>query len=152
MSVLALREARRHVRSFADESELLPEHEGATECLDCEAFLQVGIDAFHWLIRADETIRLATYRRLLTHNPRVEQSLHSLARAWLQSSEAANRWIEFHQQRGERLENLDEFCKCEAEMRAMVRAQGGDTMTDAMRALRDSAVAEHRNGETADFV
>ena len=38
------------------------------------------------------------------------------------------------------------------EVRAIVAAFTADAMTDAMRNLRDEALMEHRNGETAEFV
>ena len=51
---LAFRNARNHVRDFAFEGEeLMAKHSQAMECRDCEAFLQMGIDAFHWILRAD---------------------------------------------------------------------------------------------------
>ncbi len=152
MRVLALREARRHVRSFADESELLPEHGAPADCLDCEAFLQVGIDAFHWLVRADETIRLAIYRGQLAHDPALDEALAALARAWVAVAGAADRHIAQHQQQEAKLANLAEFRRCEAEMQAMVQSRQSDEMTDAMRALRDGAIEEQRRGETAEFV
>jgi hypothetical protein len=152
MSVLALREARRHVRSFADESELLADHADPAQCVDCDALLQVGIDAFHWLVRADETIRLAIYRGQVAHDSLVEGALAALARAWLNTCGAANGLIALHLGQGDSLSNLAEFRRCEAEMRAMVDSWRTDEITDAIRALRDGAIEEHRRGETAEFV
>lgn len=152
MRPLALREARRHIRSFADESELLPELGDGAHSFDGEAFLQVGIDAYHWFVRADETIRLAVYRELVAHDPRIDEALQALARAWVTVAGAADRHIVLHAQRGASLANLAEFRRCEAEMRAIVRSLDADELTDPMRALRDSAIEEHRRGETAEFV
>jgi hypothetical protein len=151
MSILALREARRHVYSFADESEIMRNHREAMECMDCEAVLQLGIDAYHWMILADETLRRCTYR-----GDRCEaemfQLLERLFREWLKPCSIANEWIAIHKSRGYDLANLEEFRKCEREVVAIVGSFDGDAMTDPLREVRDSAVMEHRNGETAEFV
>lgn len=157
MSTLALREARRHVRSFSDECELVQDHREGSECRECEAFLQLGIDAFRWLVRADETIRGAIYTGGAEHDARADESLRSLFRAWLRPCDFANQWIAAQQGRGYHLGNLDEFRASEREVRSIVKAwdanvADADVLTDAMRDLRDSAVTEHRNGETAEFV
>ena len=60
MSII-LRTARRHVANFADECDVLKDHQQAMECRDCDAVLQLGIDAFAWLVRADERLRSAIY-------------------------------------------------------------------------------------------
>jgi hypothetical protein len=152
MSTLALREARRHVNTFTDESEIMQSHQQAMECLDCEAFLQVGIDAFRWLIRADETIRRSIYRGLAQYDKDTDQALRGLFIAWLRPCKIANQWIAVQQGRAYHLDNLDEFRGCEREVLAIVQSMEADQLTDAMRELRDTAVMEHRNGETAEFV
>ena len=51
---LVFRTAERHVNNYTRESSgLMAEHREAMDCRDCEAFLQLAIEAFHWLIRAD---------------------------------------------------------------------------------------------------
>ncbi len=48
---LAFRTASRHVQAFSDESEgVLKQRAEATECRDCEYFLQLATDTFDWLM------------------------------------------------------------------------------------------------------
>jgi len=61
-------------------------------------------------------------------------------------------WIAIHNKRGYKLANLEKFETAEREVLAIVRALDSDQLTDAIRDLRDSAVTEHRNGETAEFI
>jgi hypothetical protein len=151
MSTLAFREARRHVYSFSDESELMRDHREAMECLDCEAVLQLGIDAFNWLVLADETIRRAIYRGAEFDDDAFPM-IADLFRHWLKPCSVVNKWIAVQKNRGYNLANLEEFRRCEREVQAIVRSLDADTLTEPMRGLRDSAVTEHRDGQTAEFV
>jgi hypothetical protein len=151
MSTLAFREARRHVYSFSDESEIMRDHREALECLDCEAVLQLGIDAFNWLVLADETIRRATYRGA-EFDADTSVMMSQLFRHWLRPCAVVNQWIAVQKDRGYNLANLEELRRCEREVQAIVRSLDADSLTEPMRGLRDSAVAEHRDGQTAEFV
>jgi hypothetical protein len=150
--VLALRQARRHVENFNDELKLMTQHREAMDCLDCEAFLQVGIDAYTWLVRADETIRKAIYLELAEYDPKTGSCIQELFRAWLNPCSFAHWWIDQQLKRGFQVDNLKEFRECENQVRAIVNSFDSDALTDPMRGLRDSAVTEHSNGETAEFV
>lgn len=154
MSNLLLRSATRHVRDFADESELMREHVQAMDCRDCEAYLQIGIDAFEWLIRADENFRAIVFSEKAEYDPRIDQAIQSLFRAWLPPCEFANQWIDSQLQSGYHPDNLAKFRECERQVRSIVRSldQDSDEMTDEMRSLRDAALREHLHGETAEFV
>ena len=136
---------------FGDKCDLLVDHGDPERCVDCEAFFQAGIDAFHWLVRADEAIRLGVGSGQSAHDVRFDRKLKTLARAWLNTCEVASRLNLWHLSRG-KLGNLAEFRHCEAEMQAMVQSWCTDAMTDSMRALRDEAIEEQRRGETAEFV
>jgi hypothetical protein len=148
---VALRTARRHVNQFTDECEIMTASRDADECRDCEAVLQLGIDAFNWLIRADEFIRSALYEGM-DYDPEADEAIRELFKAWLRPCVPANKWIDTQQKRGYHVENLEKFRKCEREARSIVKSMEADGMTDAMRKLRDDALTEHRNGETAEFV
>lgn len=149
---VALRAARQHVASFTDESEIvIKNHLEAMECRDCEDVLQLGIDAFGWLARADECIRGAVFRGM-DYDADADDVIRELFKGWLRPCDPVNKWIDTQIQRGYHPENLDEFRKCEKEIRAIVKSLEADTMTDAMRDLRDRALAELRDGKTAEFV
>lgn len=73
---LAFRTARSQVHNLRGEyDELMVRRRDATDPLDCEAFLQLGIDAFAWLTRADESIREAIFAGGMEHDPAVEEAL-----------------------------------------------------------------------------
>lgn len=150
MSV-ALRAARRHVNTFTDESEILQDHQGEVDARDCDDFLQLGIDAFAWLVRADETIRAAVYQGL-PHEERSDEAIRELFLGWLRPCAAANEWIDSLAVGRSGPGNAAEFRRCEREVRAIVKSWQADELTDAMRDLRDRALAEHERGETAEFV
>ena len=90
------------------------------DCRDCEAFLQMGIDAFHWILRADTALRTADVDGKIAYTAELEQSLESLAKAWLKPCDLAERLIKLQQERNFEPGNLGEFRECCKEMRAIV--------------------------------
>jgi hypothetical protein len=151
---LAFRTAKQHVQTFSDESSaLMKAHAEAMDCRDCEAFLQLGIDAFEWLMRADRIYRMDIYRGEGQHDATVENALRALCKAWLEPCAFADRWIEAQRTRGFVIDNLVRFRQCVDEMAAIVEAWDGDTsLPQPIADLRDAAIIEHRNGETAEFI
>ena len=150
---LAFRTARRHVNNFAGESqELMKRHREAVECWECQAFLQLGIDAFDWLVRADAGYREAVYRRTAEYNPEVDGELRRLFTEWLNPCTLANEWITVQLERGYTLDNLNRFRDCESEVRAIVDCKDEDSMSDALRELRDKSLKEYHDGQTAEFI
>ena len=157
---IALRTARHRINSFArvarrpvKQRRVKRTEDAALDNMECEAFLQLGIDAFHWLVRADETIRKAIYTSDLPADPEMDRIIQDLFVQWLAPAEFAGRWIGMQQSNGLTPENLQEFVKCEAEVRAIVKSFDLDnTLPAPMRALRDEAIAEHRDGQTAEFI
>jgi hypothetical protein len=153
---LAVKYARDRVESFASADESwMREHQDAMDCLDCEAFLQLGIDAFRWLIRADMAYRKSLYSEFET-DPKGAEEVENILRAlfvlWLRPCELAHRWIDKHAERGFEVGNLDEFSQCEQEIRAIVRSFADDQLPEKMAALRDQALEEHRRGETSRLI
>jgi hypothetical protein len=153
---LAYRNAEKHVQSYSDECrDLLKLHAEAKDCRNCEAFLQIGIDAFDWLMRADRQFRMAIYRGEKDFNPKIEQALRAQYKKWLDPCELAEKWIEIQQTRGFEIDNLKEFRDCVRQMIAIVEAnEEGDnaSLPKQIAAFRDSAIEEHRNGQTAEFI
>lgn len=152
MSALHLRVAARHLHGFEKESHALNEHHDAMDSLDCEAFLQLGIDAYHWLVRADEVNRKGIANGGVDYDPQVEAALETQFRRWIAPCDAAQDWIAKVTGRGYDLQNLAEFRNCELEVRSLIRFLDQDQMNDPMRKMRDDAVSEHASGQTADFV
>jgi hypothetical protein len=117
---LALRTARKHVENFADENTALAAHVEAMECLDCEAFLDLGIDAFSWLRKATKVVRTEALHEDSEAIERAESSLQQSRKAWLRTCDLAETWIAVQLTRGFVLGNLDEFRRCGAAMRQIV--------------------------------
>jgi hypothetical protein len=152
MDNLAFRTARLHVHNYSDQSDdLMRRHAEAIECRDCEDFLQLGIDAFKWLGRADRVIRSAVYRGVAEHDPSLDVALATLYAEWLRPCTFAERWIAQQESRGYRVDNLAEFRVCCEEVRAIVEANEGTLENDALVALRDDAIDAHRKGETIEL-
>ncbi len=153
---LTYRTAEKHVRNYGTESDVIVTHHEAMECCDCDTFLQLGIDAFDWLIRADQEIREALANgREVASGVDVDKAFEVLCKGWLHSADVAKQQISIHQYRGYDLGNLGEFESRYAEMQAIVgffdRSEN-QNLPDALIVLQDQAIAEHNNGETAEFV
>ncbi len=98
----------------------------AMECLDCEAVLQLGIDALRWLDRADLHIRKVIETGQVEFDEQVDTVIKDLYEAWLAPCEMVNQWIDVQIARSFTLNNLDEFRECESEVRAVVVALKND--------------------------
>jgi hypothetical protein len=150
-ATLAFRNALHHVRRYTNETDdLMNRHAEAIDCRDCEDFLQLGIDAFNWLNRADESIRRAICAGSIQHDHKIERALHVMYARWLRPCVHAERWIAVQEQRGFRVDNLRTFRECCAEVRAIV--DNNDLLdNDAIIKLRDDAVDAYRKGDTLEF-
>lgn len=153
--MLAFRTAEQQVKNYAHESlQLMQEHHAAMDCRDCEDFLQLGIDAFQWLIRADQLFRVAVYESIEAYDQQLDERLQHLFRQWLGPCDYAEKWIERQTAKGYHLDNLEKFRECCREMAAIVEAldAGSDEqLPDAIAELRDRAIEEFNRGETAEF-
>lgn len=144
---LALRTARTYVRNYASEGdELMSRHIEAMDCRDCEAFLQLAIDAFHWLNRADCQIRLDVFEGRAPHDPSVDEALTTLYRLWLRPCDTAERWISLQLQRGYTPDNLDEYRDSFREVKALVAPS--DEVAGQIEAMRDQAIEDYQAGRT----
>jgi hypothetical protein len=154
MGNIALRTATTFVNSFTSEDAVIEASRQADDCRDCEDFLQLGIDAFDWLIRADQKIREAIFDGAEGFDPLVEDALRLLCQRWLKPCEHARKWAVIQFNRGYKVDNLDRFNECCEEMQAIVRAHEATTeeLPAAMEHLRDLALEDHRNGQTSEFV
>ncbi|MCE9555512.1 MAG: hypothetical protein K8T91_19365 [Planctomycetes bacterium] len=147
-----MRTARDHVRTFRAEGEelgLMEQHGQAMECRDCESFLQLGIDAFRWLNRADEEIRSRIYKGKVQFNQDVDDAIGILYEAWLGPCDVVQQCIKKQVERGFDVENLTEFQACEANVRAIVA--DNRSLTAPIAALGDQAIKEHRAGQTSEW-
>jgi hypothetical protein len=124
------------------------------DCRDCEAFLQLGIDAFEWIMRADRVLRSAAATGEFNYSKTVDKGFRILCEDWLRPCDFAIKWIAKHAELGYEVENRTRFLTCYEEMVAIVESgdENGRELAAAMRELRDQAVNEHLNGQTAEFI
>lgn len=149
----AIQFARRKVADYADDIEsVMRSHYEAMDCYECETLLQAGIEAFRWLVWADELIRKAVYAEQLEFTKDIEEIFPVMFKAWLKPCPDAEKWIALQQKRGFKLDNLDEFQRCCEEVRAVVDSFENNDLPIAMADLQNQAIAEHRDGQTTEFV
>ena len=150
---LAFRNAEKLVQAYAREWRDWEAH-GETALVDpnAEALLQMGIDAFEWLLRADRVMREAIYEKRAQFEPEFEQALESLCTDWLATAQRAEARI-LHAS-GQQVENLPRFRQCVQEMQAVVEASrsASETLPEGLAKLRDAAADEQRHGKTAEFI
>ena len=149
---LALQIARDRVDCYRHHSdEVIERHRKATDCRDCEAFLQLGIDAYEWLIRADQSIRRAVFKGDLEWDADIDTLFKTLFEQWLEPCEWARRWLNTQVERGYDVDNGAQFLECCEQVEAIVESFE-EAPPVAIAKLQDDALAEYRNGETAEFV
>ena len=152
MDSLVFRNAERHVREYREENDLLAAHHDAMDCLNCEAFLQMGIDSFEWVMRADRAIRAANHDHETFES--LDRAIHVLCKNWLVPCQHAEAWVKKQLDQGYTIDNLDAFRERCEEMRAIVKfreSTGGETLPDAMIPLRDDALKAFQDGKTAEI-
>jgi hypothetical protein len=149
---LAFRHAEMLVKGYNDEADdLQSKHNEAMECRDCEDFLQLGIDAFDWLMRADTSIRTRVFRGEVPYTKEIDEALWTLLETWRTPCDFALTWAEKQKKRGFHVENLVEFQKCCREVADMLTPDDQFFSHDSLVALRDEALDEHAEGKTVEF-
>ena len=117
MGGVAFRTAEQQVGFYSDQSEAMRSHHEAMECRDCEDFLQLGIGAFKWIQRAEDSIRTAVCDGIVAFDVEIDKAITRLYHSWLGPCPDAEKWIKAQIDRGYRPDNLDEFRKCCEEVR-----------------------------------
>lgn len=144
-----MRVAKEHVNTFEVEGGLMGQHLQAMECRDCESFLQLGIDAFDWLNRADEEVRKLIYAGKIQYDKEFDEALLFMYQRWLHTCEFAKQLIKSQQERGFQIDNLGAFLSREREIAAIVKAS--KKVSGPLLALRDEAISEHHSGQTSEW-
>ncbi len=152
----AMKYAKSHIAMYEDyecSTFDIEEHEQAMDCWNCQSFVQLGIEACEWLIETDTVLQNCIVTGQIEYSRKRELALQELFRRWLKPCEFANRWIDEQYKRGHVIENLDEFRKCQREMKAIVSSfDSENVLPEKLQQLRDEALREHESGETAEFV
>jgi hypothetical protein len=151
---LAFRNAEKLVQSYAHEwRDLVAQQTSVADSRNGEALLQMGIDAFEWLLRADRAMRSAICGGQTLFDPEFETALRGLCQGWLETGQRANQWIAKQPQLSREVDNLAKFHHCLEEMAAILEADhANDTLSAPLADLRDRAVDEQRHGTTAEFI
>lgn len=106
---IAYRTARRLVKNYRSEADLMRNHRKAMACRDCEDFLQLGIDSYRWVARLDEAVREAAYAGELRVEQKLSDALSALFESWLGPCEIAEKRIAKQLRDGFTPQNMDEF-------------------------------------------
>jgi hypothetical protein len=141
---------------LAEYDRILADHAEAEDCGTCESYLELGIQVFHWIIKADQDYRRELYRDQTTYSETVERELETLMRRWHARSQAMLTWADRQIARGFQLAHLEDFRHCAEEAAAIVNSfddtSGKHVMLPPLILLRDQALIDHQNGETSEFV
>lgn len=117
MEVLELAIARKRVSDYSGKVTQSDDTDG---CHDCKSRIEDGIEAYHWLRRAEETIREAVYQGLIAHavyESSVLPAIASLFVAWLQPFEQIEALADGQSNGEGKAANLTEFRECRESVR-----------------------------------
>ena len=156
LSNLSFRTATKHVRNFRIEVGLIWRREQVVDETDADALLQVAIEAYEWLIRADLCVRqLEREDRIdVSQLQKADHAIRTMCHAWLQSAGSVQQWIARNLKSDSPPKKLPSFTRCQDEMNAILESgdlPGEIELPDALANARDQALDEYRNGETSEF-
>lgn len=141
---------------LAEYDRILADHAEAEDCGRCEAYMELGIQVFQWILRADQDYRRELYQNPNAHSEAGEKELESLVRGWLVHGQGLLQWAERFAARGFQVRHLEEFRRSFDEAAAIVASfdetDADRVMPEPLIVLRDQALLDHRHGETSEFV
>lgn len=152
-SPLYITEAKRRVEEY-ERLDAVSESRHAMECLDCEAWLKIGIDLFKFLIETDEAIRLAIYSEKVPEGitlDEFDEVCRALMADWLKPTRRANRWIKQCEDRGFVVEHKEEFFKCVRKAELIVQEHELNMLPAGLKPYLHRASIEITNEETQQF-
>ena len=113
--VTNLRREYESITSSNVSDQLLRDHSQAIEARDCENFLKLAIEAFHWLEEARADIREDILAGRLIYDRQGEASITELYEKLVAVCTGVENWVQTQLARGHALENLQQFRACRAE-------------------------------------
>ncbi len=150
---LYIEEARRRVDAFG-QIDAVGESQYAMECLDCEAWLRIGIDVFKFLTDVEEAMRLAIYRGKAPEGMTVDAltaMFEGFFNQWLITARQADRWIRQCESRGYVVDHKEAFFDCVSDAKLIVEFRDEEYLPDGLKPFRNRAISEIQNGTTAEF-
>ena len=133
----------------ADELDVIEQSNQAVDCLNCEATIQVGIDAIQTVFKADEALRSASIKGLIVFDEAMEEILTELVKEWLRRTQPTLEWIDRCERRGYTVEHKDELLGLIREAKGIVDFDPDKPMPEHIARCRDEAVEEVARGEAA---
>lgn len=155
MSLLYIEKAECRVRSYVQFNrfdDIIDQSHRAVDCMDCEAFLEGGIETFSCIKRTDMIIREAVLTGRISDSPAYDQAMTRLLRDWVKQVDHAEAWIARCERNGYEVANLSEFRNCVSEAYSMLNFSEATESSEAILRLQEEALEEHQRGETAEFV
>ncbi|MBA3485105.1 MAG: hypothetical protein H0T51_25190 [Pirellulales bacterium] len=127
--------------------DVMKDHHEAMDCRNCEAFIQLGINAYNWLMRADCAYRQAVYDDPSCYDAAFDAVIHESLKQWLGESQRAEKWVAVQVKRGFGIDGLQEFRNICSEVRSILGSfeddsRGGKVMSRSLIVLRDTSLAE----------
>lgn len=128
----------------------------ACDCHDCESALKLGNQVFDWIISADRTYRKNLFAGSHPYDAEIEAALAELLRRWHRQCENVIQWANHHVGMGFEVAHLSDFkSRCDeasAMLKSLDDCENNRIMSEPLILLRDQALEDHRNGQTAEFV
>jgi glycine/D-amino acid oxidase-like deaminating enzyme len=109
---LELQIARSKVAEYEHEESIVRDSKHAQDCLDCEAWLELGVEALEWLERAEEVFTEASARFNFDFSNDLVEALETLHLAWLRPRAFAEQWIARCEENGYQIRNVEGFRSC----------------------------------------
>jgi hypothetical protein len=150
---LGLRITRNQAAEY--EEIVIQQSREACRCRDCESTIKLGVQVFDWIVDLDEDYRRDLFAGKGEYDKSLESDLEVLLRGWHRRCAEVIAWAEENIRLGFEVSNLDQFRdRCE-QAKAMVasldKAKNGNIMSEPLITLRDQALEDYRNGQTAEF-
>lgn len=147
----ALNVVRSAIGSYKSEAEEWKRnHHEAIQCYDFEDFLQVGIGLFHAITEFDERHRGRVLAGDVEFDPGHSHEIRSAYTWWLEPCDDITAHLTMLRQKFGDVKNAEEFLSLCREARGIVTDDVEFFSNEALVALRDEAIDEHKAGMTSE--
>lgn len=149
--------ARNSIDLFAklDGEQIIAESRQAVDCMDCEAVIASGIQAFRVLEETDICLRNAIYSGRLNLDAEtfdLDECMLQLVTSWLKPVAHVDGWVSKCLSNGYTVERIEEFRQCVLQAQGIVDfLSGREPSVDLESAVRQ-AIEEHTSGKTTEFI
>ena len=127
--------------------------ENHLEAMSCWKFgdlLLFCVETFERINREDESWRLEVLQGREKHDDAVDEACAKTYAKWFHICKRFESVLRQFQQQGHDVEHADRFVQCLSEAEGVMTDDATFFAGDHLAALRDSAIDEHRRGDTLD--